>query len=134
MLLLACSPPDAALVPHSQADSGGARIHSLTIADCGRQVEVKKGEQLRVYLPIQAGTGYRWLVSEGSRPHINVEKDDLGPGTIPGGQSMQMLLLRPTEQEDFTLKLLYGRSWEVNQRPSREFSVRVNVKNPAKSK
>lgn len=64
------------------------RTLSLTAQDNGRQVHLRRGDQLRLVLPGNAGTGYQWVISRINRRQLQLLAGELwsdpGPPVTAG--------------------------------------------------
>lgn len=100
----------------------------VTIADSGRAVAISPGQQLRVVLPVQSGTGYAWQVAPGSTPLLswNHTRSIVGP-VRPGAPRAQMLKFAAIGFGAGQLRLEYRRPWEGAQRPANVFVLTVRV-------
>ncbi len=83
----------------------------------GRSVNLRRGELLRVVLPSNAGTGYRWVIEAIDRQRLQLVEAELwsdpgpgGPGGRPlglvGGPQQTTFLFRAVGTGESTLKLM----------------------------
>jgi len=101
-----------------------------TIADDGREMQLKKGQTLVVTLEGNPTTGYSWEVAEHldeqvlrqtDEPEFKAESDLVGAGGV------QILRFEAENAGKFTLKLVYHRPWEKDVEPLETYSIQVVV-------
>jgi len=101
-----------------------------TIADDGREMQLKKGQTLVVTLEGNPTTGYSWEVAEPldeqvlrqtDEPEFKAESDLVGAGGV------QILRFEAENAGKFTLKLVYHRPWEKDVEPLETYSIQVVV-------
>ena len=112
------------------AETGKAdAMQSLTEADNGRTVDLRVGESVRLTLPENATTGYRWTVDHfdrevvdpaGSEPHY------AGGAVGSAGQIMFDFKAKKAGSGEVALK--YWRHFEGDGSIAKRFSVRINAK------
>jgi inhibitor of cysteine peptidase len=122
----------ASLLPIGAVSAGTASVNamlSLTENDDGRTVEVRAGDTVRINLPENATTGYRWAIDRidqnvieavGSEPHYT------GKAVGSGGQVTFTLRAKKTGSSDVVLK--NWRHFEGDASVTKRFRVRVEVK------
>ena len=102
-----------------------------TIADDGREMQLKKGQTLVITLEGNPTTGYSWEVAEPlneqvlrqvGEPEFKSESDALGAGGV------QILRFEAVNAGKFTLKLVYHRPWEKDVEPLETYSIEVVVR------
>ena len=101
-----------------------------SIADAGREKQLKKGQTLVVTLEGNPTTGYSWEVAEpldeqvlrqAGEPEFKAESDLVGAGGV------QILRFEAVNAGKFTLKLVYRRPWEKDVEPLETYSIQVVV-------
>jgi inhibitor of cysteine peptidase len=112
------------------AETGKAQVmQSLTEADNERTVELRVGESVRLTLPENATTGYRWAIDRldrdvveeaGSEPHY-------GGGAV-GSAGHVTFDFRAKKAGSGEVALKYWRHFEGEGSIVRRFSVRINAK------
>ena len=111
------------------AETGKAdAMQSLTEADNGRTVDLRVGESVRLTLPENATTGYRWAIDRLDRDVVEEAGSEPHPsgGAIGSGSNVTF---------DFTAKkagsgevaLKYWRHFEGDGSVVKRFSFRLNV-------
>ena len=102
-----------------------------SIADDGREMQLKKGQTLVVTLEANPTTGYSWEVAEpldeqvlrqAGEPEFKPESDLVGAGGV------QILRFEAVNAGKTTLRLAYRRSWEKDVEPLNTFSIQVVVR------
>jgi len=102
-----------------------------TIANDGREMQLKKGQTLVVTLEGNPTTGYSWEVAEpldekvlrqAGEPEFKQESDALGAGGV------QILRFEAVNAGKTTLKLIYHRPWEKDVEPLETYSIQVVVR------
>jgi predicted secreted protein len=102
-----------------------------SMADAGRTIVLSPGQQLRVRLPVQSGTGYAWQIAPGSTPLLSWNRTMMrARPERPGGPRMQVLALRAMGSGTGQLHLEYRRPWEGGRGPIAAFSLTVRVLPP----
>ena len=122
----------ASLLPTGAVSVETASVNamlSLTENDDGRSVEVRAGDTVRISLPENATTGYRWAIDRidqdvieavGSEPHYQ------GKAVGSGGQVAFTLRAKKTGSGEIVLK--NWRHFEGDASVTKRFRVRVEVK------
>lgn len=104
-------------------------MQMLTEADDGRTVELHVGDAVRVTLPENATTGYRWEVdhldagvvaSEGSEPHY--------PGGAIGAGGTVTFAFKAQKAGTGEVALKYWRRFEGDSSIVRRFRINLSVK------
>jgi inhibitor of cysteine peptidase len=102
-----------------------------TIADAGREMQLKKGQTLVVTLEGNPTTGYSWEVAEPldeqvlrqvGEAEFEQESEALGAGGV------QILRFEAVNAGKFTLKLVYHRPWEEGVEPLETYSLQIVVR------
>ena len=112
----------------------------VTAADNGRQVTLRRGEQLQVVLSDNAGTGYSWEIEHNDAALLTPEgqetRQDPGPPTSPGsprpvgvvGGPMEVrFLFRALGKGNGELRLRHWRPWEGPRSVDRRFRLVLRV-------
>ena len=112
------------------AETGKAdAMQSLTEADNGRTVDLRVGESVRLTLPENATTGYRWTVDHldrevvdpaGSEPHY--------AGGAVGSAGQVTFDFKAKKAGSGEVALKYWRHFEGDGSIAKRFSVRINAK------
>lgn len=105
-------------------------IQTLTEADRGQQVDLAPGQTIRILLPENPTTGYRWAVVESDTSVIELEQDDYGPnqGGAVGGSGQRSFTFRALGPGRAGLQLSLRREWESNVPATAQFDATVNVR------
>jgi predicted secreted protein len=94
----------------------------------GRQIEVVRGQILRVTLPEVRTAGFRWSLRTSSERVLSPVADDLDAATSsPGGAAQHHWDFRADEIGTTELVFEYGRPWARAAAAARTFSVSVHV-------
>jgi len=113
----------------SAAPLEAGAMQMLTEADDGRTVELHVGDAVRVTLPENATTGYRWEVdrldagvvsSEGSEPHY--------PGGAIGSGGKVTFAFKAQKAGTGEVALKYWRRFEGDSSIVRRFRINLSVK------
>jgi len=93
----------------------------------GGIVPAKKGDTLKVQLPENPTTGYRWAVDTPGSTALALTEDDYQPaGEGIGGGGFRILRFAATGLGSANLQCKLSRSWQSGP-PAALFSVRVTV-------
>ncbi|MEB3200385.1 MAG: protease inhibitor I42 family protein [Synechococcaceae cyanobacterium] len=130
-LLLAWSAP----LPAAAASPADTPADTLTVseADSGRTLNLRRGEQLRVVLSDSAGTGYSWEIERlGAQLKLlqRQSRQDPGPPGSPGlvGGPLQVTFLFRAEAAGETrLELRHWRPWEGPRSIDRRFRLGLRI-------
>ena len=111
------------------ADVNTPRVATVTESDRHSKVEIRVGQELRVELRAQLGTGYSWQVDSDSTDLL-VQKASRSESStaLPGKPEMQVIVLKAIHAGHGTLKLDYRRPWEKDVAPTKTFVLYVTVK------
>jgi predicted secreted protein len=91
----------------------GAAMIELNEAAAGHPVTVEVGERLRVTLPENRTTGYRWQVGEDCARILAVEEDQSKPGSgAPGAGGERMWVFAAKAEGQCELRFESARAWE----------------------
>jgi len=102
-----------------------------SLADNGREMQLKKGQTLVVTLEGNPTTGYSWEVAEpldeqvlrqAGEAEFKAESKALGAGGV------QILRFQAVNAGQITLKLVYHRPWEKGVEPLETYSLQVVVR------
>jgi inhibitor of cysteine peptidase len=110
-------------------ETGKAHVmQSLTEADNERTVDLRVGESVRLTLPENATTGYRWAIDRLDRDVVDMAGSDshYGSGIGAAGNVTFDFTARKAGSSEIALK--YWRHFEGEGSIVRRFSVRINVK------
>jgi len=101
----------------------------LTEKDDGKEVEVPVGRQVRIDLPENPTTGYRWSLSDFKSEVLALKSDDYAPGhsSSVGGGGIRQFLFEATSPGKSKLCLKNTRAWEGEEAAVKTFTVTVNV-------
>ncbi len=96
--------------------------------DNGGTVSVARGDTVEIALPENAGTGYRWALSDLPEGVMLVdERRDLGDPALPGSGGCHVFRVRAGASGTVSAQL--RRPWQSGD-AVQEFSVRVAVAEP----
>jgi inhibitor of cysteine peptidase len=114
------------------AETGKAHVmqfmQSLTEADSERTVELRVGEGVRLTLPENATTGYRWAIDRLDRDVVDMAGSDsrYGGGIGAAGNVTFDFTARKAGSSEIALK--YWRHFEGDGSIVKRFSFRLNAK------
>jgi predicted secreted protein len=102
---------------------------TMTAANTDSKVELALGQELRVKLPAQLGTGFSWRADVQSTDTLalvasSVESDL----SEPGGIETQVLIFKATKGGVGSLMLRYARPWEKDAPAAKTFVLHVTVR------
>jgi predicted secreted protein len=93
--------------------SRGAAMIELNEAGAGRPVTMEVGERIRIMLPENRTTGYRWQVSGGCAGILAVEEDQATPGSgQPGAGGTRVWVFAAKAEGQCELRFESARAWE----------------------
>ena len=107
----------------------GNNMTSLTEADNDRTLDLAVGDTVRISLPENATTGYRWAIdrldddvieASGSDPHY--------PADTPGSGGRMAFTFRPKKSGSGEIVLKYWRHFEGDASVQKRFRVRLNAR------
>jgi inhibitor of cysteine peptidase len=113
--------------PHDPAPS-----HMLTEKDDGRVVIVRVGDEVRVALPENASTGFRWAVDHVDGDVIEVLGEDAvyssgATSGAVGSGGTAVFRFRARKRGSGELGLKHWRHWEGDASIIRRFSIQLKV-------
>src|SRR5215510_7301373 len=100
----------------------------LTEKDEGRTVDIRVGQELRVSLPENATTGYRWATEQ--YPEAFIEAIAIEPrytANSVGSGGLVAFVFRGAKAGSGEIVLKHWRHWEGERSITRRFRLRVNV-------
>lgn len=121
----ACTSPGAV---YFQGGKAGAAMLVLVESDNGRTVSVRLGEQLRLSLPENATTGYRWAIDriDGAfMEALSPEPHYTAAGVGSGGSVAFVFQGRKVGTGEIALK--HWREWEGEGSVTARFCIHVQV-------
>lgn len=108
---------------------GGGEPLRLTVADEGKTIETRVGAELRLALPVIAGTGYLWQQEPPVSPAVEVrEAESAGESAKPGGSQDQVFRLTAKSAGRAAMKFTLRRPWEKTAKPSGQFRVTLLIR------
>ena len=116
----------AVTFPNSEPDPRAM----LTIgeSDNGRTLDIGCGESVRVSLPENATTGYRWAIDRYDERVIEaIASEAAYPAGTPGSGGEVAFTLRGKNVGSGEITLKYWRHWEGESSVRARFQVRLNV-------
>lgn len=119
----------AILLATSACSSGQPAPVSLSAADDGKTIELKKGQTLQIALDGNPTTGYSWipLAMEPALVEQVGEADYKPDSSLVGSPGMLTLKFKATSTGKGVLHLDYKRSWEKGVQPLKSFEVNLVV-------
>jgi inhibitor of cysteine peptidase len=102
---------------------------SLVEADNGRTVDIRRGETVRISLPENASTGYRWAIDRFDEQLIEaLTTEPLYPSDRVGSSGDVAFTFRPKEVGAGEVVLKHWRHWEGDSSVTTRFRVRLQVR------
>jgi inhibitor of cysteine peptidase len=101
----------------------------LTETDNDRTVDMHPGDTLRINLPENATTGYRWAIDHYDEDFIEAlasEPRYTAKAIGSGGEVTFVFRVKQTGLGEIVLK--HGRHWEVDSSVTRRFRIRLHVR------
>ena len=104
----------------------------LSVADDGRQVELKEGQTLVVSLESNPSTGYRWEVDEVDETILQQtgKTEFKSESHLIGAPAQQIMRFEAVAAGRTSLRLVYRRPWEKTIEPVKVFSLQVQGVGP----
>jgi inhibitor of cysteine peptidase len=96
----------------------------------GKQIEITKGELIRIQLPATPGAGYAWELTEIDEQILKQEGESqfqTADPNIVGGSEYQTFLLKAENTGRTNLELVYRRPWEKDVDPLETFTLTVII-------
>jgi predicted secreted protein len=90
----------------------------------GQRVKVSLDDTLKIILPTQMGTGYRWMWEAQGAFRLLEEKVE-AKANRPGAAEEQVFIIRPLQKGQHQLHLSYQRSWE--KQLLKDYTLQVEV-------
>jgi inhibitor of cysteine peptidase len=102
--------------------------HRLVESDAGRTVDIHVGDTIRIVLPENATTGYRWEVDHCDREVLGIVSEDQSyPSRVPGSGGHVAFVLRGKRAGTGKFALKEWRQWEGDGSVIGRFRLQVNV-------
>jgi inhibitor of cysteine peptidase len=93
----------------------------------GTTIHLVAGAVLRLALPENPTTGYRWRIIADGAPVLRPQADDFAPGrAVPGAGGTRHWAWQAAQPGEATLRLDYARPWETGP-AARHFAVTIRV-------
>ena len=93
--------------------SRGAAMIELNEAAAGRPVSIEIGQRIRITLPENRTTGYRWQVGGDCAGILGVEDDEAKAGSgVPGAGGERIWVFAAKAEGQCELRFELARSWE----------------------
>ena len=116
----------------AEAVKAQVKVHamqSLTEADNERTVDLRVGESVRLTLPENATTGYRWAIDRLDRDVVEEAGSEAHPsGGAIGSAGNVTFDFRAKKAGSGEVALKYWRHFEGDGSIAKRFSVRINAK------
>jgi len=109
----------------------GQSVLEFTEANSGQSIEIPPGTFLVLRLKGQPSTGYTWVIVELNRDVLaqDGEPQYATSGSLRGAEQEMVWKFKAASAGDTALKLVYIRTFEKNQPPSKIFELTVKVSN-----
>lgn len=109
------------------AGCGSPAVVDLDAGADGRTIRLAEGSRLRLVLPENPSTGYRWRIAADAAPVLRLEEDASMPGgTAPGSPGTHRWVFRAARPGQAVLRLDHARPWEAVP-PAAQVTVTVQV-------
>lgn len=109
-------------------NNASAMVHKLNESDNGRAVELHPGEKVRITLPENATTGFRWQVERFDRDVIGIVAEEPHyPSGPPGAGGHIELIVEGRKPGTSELVLKHWRDWEGDSSIIARFHLNVKV-------
>ena len=93
----------------------------------GTTVRLAPGTELRLTLPENPTTGYRWRITAEAAPVLRPQEDAYAPGaSMPGAGGQHRWTWQAAQPGEAALRLDYARPWETGP-AARQFAVTIRV-------
>ena len=124
-VLCGCAGAGEARVP---AASGASAVR-LEARDSGRRVELRVGQRFSVALRANDSTGYSWKVVSSGEPVVRIEGEPafVADSHMAGAGGTLTYGFRAEQAGEAVLRLVYGRPWEKDAKPTATFTLTVVV-------
>ena len=104
---------------------------TVRAADSGKSFNLSVGQQLRIELEAQFGTGFRWSVQTEPPAVVTLVSATATPAKNGlGSPELQTFLFAAKQVGSVKLTLVYIRQWEKDRPPAKVFSISLHVQPP----
>jgi len=104
---------------------------TVRAADSGKSFNLSVGQQLRVELEAQFGTGFRWSVQTETPAVVTlVSATEIPAKSGLGSPELQTFVFAAQQAGSGKLTLVYSRPWEKDRPPGKVFSISLHVQPP----
>jgi len=101
-------------------------MHDISSSDSGTELHVSLGETLKLRLPENPTTGYRWQVRSSGGPTLELVEDSFGQSTEAfGAGGVRWWIFRAAKEGAANLTLELCRNWEHQAIETFQINVRV---------
>jgi len=129
VLVGACLMHAASAVSFPNSEDNPQAMLTIGESDNGRTLDIGKGESVRINLPENATTGYRWAIDRYDESLIEVIANDTAyPASAPGSAGQVAFTFRGKNVGSGEITLKYWRHWEGDSSITARFQVRLNVR------
>lgn len=128
VLVAACSSPAASAGDEAYSTKEPPRMLSITETENGRTVDIRLGESVRINLPENATSGYRWAIDHFNKSVLEpvaAEPQYQASGVGSGGLVAFVFKGKKAGSGEVTLK--YWRHWEGDASVINRFHIRLHV-------
>ena len=106
---------------------------SVTEAASGRYVALARGQNLVITLTANPSTGYNWSLADSAADVVVIDgpstfTPDRNTGARIGASGTERWVFHGAVPGNGHLRLVYGRPWERDAPPAREFTLEVSVR------
>ena len=103
--------------------------HSLSIADSGKTIAVKRGDTLTIKLAENPTTGYRWSEPSLDNTGVILQRSQFinSGGNTPGAGGQRVLTVHAEKLGQTTLSLKNWRDWEGDSSVLNRFTLTIQV-------
>ena len=108
----------------------GSTAITVTPADSGKTITVRRGEIVRVELPSHGGTGFLWQADPFDRAHLELLTTESGnehPNKMSGETVISLWDFKAIQAGETTLTMRLYRPWEGKEKAAETFSVIIKI-------
>jgi inhibitor of cysteine peptidase len=100
---------------------------SLSVADNGKLIDARVGDELVIRLPENPTTGYRWQVDHAEGVQLEVDAYEMSPPLQIGSGGVREFRFRAASQGNAQLRLKHFQAWEGEKSISERFALDINI-------
>ncbi len=103
--------------------------HTLSLADSGKTIALKRGDTITIQLAENPTTGYRWSEPSLENDSVSLQRSQfVGPqSNAPGAGGQRLLTFKAEKPGKTTLSLKHCRDWEGDRSVIERFTLTLQV-------